>query len=539
MIAGNFIPHADAYLFVTGYGCQSSVKWNHLGVSYYNGASANDRLSVDFAAAAWTDTPTPVYLVPGSSSSSDIRVSSTNDAPPISGAIGSTVYACSGAYFSGQTNITLYDSNMGGWNQDKITSTVAHEMGHALGLNHPPYPLTSRYSVRWSLMYQDSSFYDNYKIFVPVADDIKGLAQLYGWAPHTTFYSSLSRGDVRTGCVPIPCAPPLALRVFTPDSGSFTQPYNTTTLPNSNIAVMFAYVTPTTVYRFHMGWERASDPTSLQNRYATIELDNDGIKLVTSTGAGAMLNVFTFVSGSSVTANTSYFLELVVECCNVLKATAYAFQGSMATGNAGETFLGSLDTANGLIDGWGSAHIFDAAVWTDSPSNPASFYNLDHFWNYQGPALKLPGGGSVAAGTLITQADGSSLPVQNLKPGMRLLSYDTVTNRYTVSTITRMELVHTDNQLMIRTEDGLPLRTDNATRQMLFVRQANGIVGWLSVTRLRVGDYLFNALERRWVRVTAMEYVNAPFTMYDIYTTAPYNYIANNYLDPVKEGPSP
>ncbi len=148
-----------------------------------------------------------------------------------------------------------------------------------------------------------------------------------------------------------------------------------------------------------------------------------------------------------------------------------------------------------------------------------------------------PCGGSVASGTMITLADGAAVPVQNLKAGMRLLSYDTTTNKYVLSTITHVGLVHTDNQLTIRTAHGLPLRTDNATLQKLWVKQADETIGWLSVTRLKVGDYLFNALERRWVSVVDIIFTSGSYTMYDIYNTFPYDYIANNYLDPVKEIP--
>ncbi len=118
------------------------------------------------------------------------------------------------------------------------------------------------------------------------------------------------------------------------------------------------------------------------------------------------------------------------------------------------------------------------------------------------------------------------------------LEFDAAKSQYAVSTITRTAVVNTHDQLVIKTEKGLPLRTDNATQQKLWVRKDDGSVGWLSVTKLRVGDYLLDALDRSWVRVTGIEYITGSFTMYDIYGTAPYNYIANDYLDPYKEGPS-
>jgi hypothetical protein len=144
------------------------------------------------------------------------------------------------------------------------------------------------------------------------------------------------------------------------------------------------------------------------------------------------------------------------------------------------------------------------------------------------------GGGSVAAGTLITLANGTEVRVENLRPGMRLLSYNVTTNQFVPSTLTRMELVNTNNKLVIHTEDGPTLVTDNATIQKLWVRQSNGNSGWLSVTQLRVGDYLYRPLEDEWTMVDQIDFIPGSFIMYDIYTTAPGNYIANGYLDPVK-----
>ncbi|TMI14000.1 hypothetical protein E6H35_05230 [Candidatus Bathyarchaeota archaeon] len=97
-----------------------------------------------------------------------------------------------------------------------------------------------------------------------------------------------------------------------------------------------------------------------------------------------------------------------------------------------------------------------------------------------------------------------------------------------------MQIVQTDNMLVIHTEDGQSLVTDNATIQKLWVRQSNGNTGWLSVTLLRAGDYLYRPLDREWTRVNQIDFIRGSFTMYDIYNTAPGNYIANGYLDPTK-----
>ena len=150
------------------------------------------------------------------------------------------------------------------------------------------------------------------------------------------------------------------------------------------------------------------------------------------------------------------------------------------------------------------------------------------------------GGGSVAAGTLITLANGTSIPVQRLSVGMKLLSYNVTTSQYAVSTISSFVTVDTDNMLVINTQNSIPLRVDNATTQRLWVKTSSGTVGWLSVTELRAGDSLFLPLMQKWTLVTSIEKASGGnHLMYDIYTTSPGDYIADGYLDPVKQGPTP
>jgi RHS repeat-associated protein len=152
-----------------------------------------------------------------------------------------------------------------------------------------------------------------------------------------------------------------------------------------------------------------------------------------------------------------------------------------------------------------------------------------------GPCGNGGGGGSVAAGTLITLANRTQVPVQNLHAGMSLLSYNVTTGQYAVSTITSLVTVETSNMLIIRTTDPLPLMVDNATAQKLWIRQTDGTVSWLSVTQLRAGDSLFNALDHQWAQVRSIQKASSGLhTMFDIYNTAPFDYIANGYLDPPK-----
>ena len=138
-------------------------------------------------------------------------------------------------------------------------------------------------------------------------------------------------------------------------------------------------------------------------------------------------------------------------------------------------------------------------------------------------------GGSVAAGTLITMADGSRVPIQNVRVGDRMLGYDTSTSKFTVSTVEKAWTVNTDNMLIISTHSGTPYRTDANPHQKLYLKALNGTVGWFSVTNVQVGDELFTA--EGWVGVTRIQAVTSgTFVMYDMIATGPY--FASGYLDP-------
>jgi hypothetical protein len=145
------------------------------------------------------------------------------------------------------------------------------------------------------------------------------------------------------------------------------------------------------------------------------------------------------------------------------------------------------------------------------------------------------GGGSVAAGTLITLADGTQVPVQQLRVGMKLLSYDMTTHQYVTTTITKFVSVVTYNQMEIHTANGKPLVVDQNPAQKLYVKLPDGTVTLMSVTDLKVGYDLFDAISQTWTPITSIHYQNGgTHLMYDIYTTSPGNYIANGYLDPLK-----
>lgn len=139
------------------------------------------------------------------------------------------------------------------------------------------------------------------------------------------------------------------------------------------------------------------------------------------------------------------------------------------------------------------------------------------------------GGASLAYGTLITMANGTQAPVQNLAVGSQMLGYDPITGRSVVSTVTSIVIKNATNMLVINTGIGSPLRVDASVTEVLWTRLSNGTVLWLPAPEEQVGCDLWT--QNGWVAITSINYAPAGnHTMWDITATAPY--FASGYLDP-------
>ncbi len=264
IVSNKFLPEAKAFQLE---GCRQGSPT----VYYYNGADSVESQYVPLAAESWNDMPAQVFLIPISSptaSSTNIIIQSVFVQ---GGVLAQISYTCVPPYFSGKTTIALNDWALGCNHtspgcQDSIIQVIAHELGHALGLDHS--------TVNWSLMWPDNSNWQEYRIFVPVLDDAKGLAQWYGQNHDTSFASSSASGGSASGTTL-----PLTLQVTTPSSSSYAKVYSSTSLPSSQLAVMISQVSAQTLYRFNIAWRQGSG-----GPYVAEELDNDGAKLVYLSG---------------------------------------------------------------------------------------------------------------------------------------------------------------------------------------------------------------------------------------------------------------
>ncbi len=144
------------------------------------------------------------------------------------------------------------------------------------------------------------------------------------------------------------------------------------------------------------------------------------------------------------------------------------------------------------------------------------------------------GGGSVLAGSSITRADGSKIPIQNLVPGDKLQGYNRTDGQIVIVEVLGLREVTTDNLVIIRLSDGTSIRTDNNPLQKFWVKTSNGTTNLVGVPDVQVGDYLFNVPLRAWIQVVDKGNNSpGPFTMYDIILDKPdMGYIVENILDP-------
>jgi hypothetical protein len=227
---------------------------------------------------------------------------------------------------------------------------IAHETGHALGLGE-------MYTGAELMRVPYSTAYGTYKIFVPLYDDNSGLQYLYGLLGRTqkpNIYKT-TNGYVTQGAGGYP----ERLYISPAGTSQYASAFETrTSLPYSNSIYMTGTVKGSTLYRYAMGLFVSMGPS---DRMMTIEMRTNGFYLVKN-GASSTIS-------TSIQSNTYYDLYLVVE--NGLPARAYVLR----SGN----WVGTAQLS--LSYSWSKTVRIGNGVWTDTPSNPASDYTDDAWWN--------------------------------------------------------------------------------------------------------------------------------------------------------------
>jgi hypothetical protein len=145
-------------------------------------------------------------------------------------------------------------------------------------------------------------------------------------------------------------------------------------------------------------------------------------------------------------------------------------------------------------------------------------------------------GGGVLQGTMITLSNGTQIPVQDLKPGMKTLSYDTINGSLINSTVSNVTETNVSNVLELNHQIYISGMGD----QPVFVKLANGSMEWLVLGKVSYGMSIFDPLNNTWIPVTSITLHNGHYAVYDVVTarqltngghTIVFNdYIANGVL---------
>ena len=145
------------------------------------------------------------------------------------------------------------------------------------------------------------------------------------------------------------------------------------------------------------------------------------------------------------------------------------------------------------------------------------------------------GGGCVLYGTNITLANGSTVQVQNLYAGEKILSYNTNKDRFFTDKV--KQIIITRNVTSIIRIDSF-ISLSGPTVQPVYVQTANGTNEWIFLGQITVGMSLYNPLNNTWVKVTNINIVIGSFTVYEVIGSKEFwdqghkrtDYIANGIL---------
>ncbi len=200
-----------------------------------------------------------------------------------------------------------------------------------------------------------------------------------------------------------------------------------------------------------------------------------------------------------------------------------------------------------------SLHLYDPSVtqkkWTEDGYSETVSYTADSdgiwfvevrwsanygFYNLM-PTIYIPpppppggggGGGCVVKGTLVTMADGTSRPVENIKLGDEVLGFDPSAGAFMVehvlnATSTQVRLIENINNGALRL---------TPTNQPIYIRNST-YTGWIkNPSEMRIGWQILDVMGDNWVTVTSIFYETRKTFVYDFITDGYRTYLANSYL---------
>lgn len=142
------------------------------------------------------------------------------------------------------------------------------------------------------------------------------------------------------------------------------------------------------------------------------------------------------------------------------------------------------------------------------------------------------GNGCVAEGTLITMADGSTKPIEEIQIGDQVLGFDPTTGTFMAENV--FDLIETEVEAMVYLNNGMLKLTP--LDQPIFIRNST-YEGWTQdPVTIEVGWEIYNVTSGGWVPVTSVTYEEGKTRVYDMVLDGYTTYIANGILVMDKNG---
>ncbi len=154
-----------------------------------------------------------------------------------------------------------------------------------------------------------------------------------------------------------------------------------------------------------------------------------------------------------------------------------------------------------------------------------------------------PGGSCFPAGTMISMADGTSKPIEDVKVGDEVLSYNTYSGNLRAGTVLELEAPVREGLYTIVFTDGSSIQVTN--EHPFYTKKASGETGWASimpeetyketksidnVMPLNVGDSIMR-LDKSWAEIAAITYDQGKVQTYNLKEVSAYdNYFADDLL---------
>ncbi|MGC8496460.1 MAG: Hint domain-containing protein [Thermoplasmata archaeon] len=137
------------------------------------------------------------------------------------------------------------------------------------------------------------------------------------------------------------------------------------------------------------------------------------------------------------------------------------------------------------------------------------------------------GGGCVLNNTYITLANREQVPVQDLKVGDELLSYNYNIGQYVTAEVSNISASNVTNIIDINNGS---LYMSGLGDQPMLVKMQDGVIETTTLGQLNYGMQVYVPLLLKWIPITSIKLLTGSFTVYDIKTIGNVDYIANGVL---------